>query len=255
MGGGSSSILQYSSKISIAKCLTGTENLCYGLKERNPNIVTVFRPLTKNCPDHETAKEWWDYVKPALAPNFDYYEVVNECLSSNYEVYAQWMIDVAQYALNDGKIILGFSFGPGNPELEDWRALYAYIQWADNHSLNGVHPGIALHESAFVPWPSSNWLSSPYFAGRHRLVQQYLKDYLHYDLIQFKGAVIVSESGLTDGYSGSWTDTFTCEQKALAYKETVYQYQRDGWVSLVWWNLGKVSIWTDDSECLSLMLN
>ena len=207
-------------------------------------------------PEWQDPDRWWNGIRSYLPADADYIEVVNEC-GIDGATFSQFSIRLAELANDDGWAILAFSFPPGNPELSEWSGLVHYLRWAGSHPLSdGRYNGVALHQSAYTNLAvrQGSWLNSPWIAGRHRLVWNFLRTLVPpYDHTQSPIPWVITEVGVTDGYSGSWTETFSCEQKAAAYRETRRQYQQDG-LWLAWWNIGSIGKWTDDSPCLELML-
>jgi len=78
-----------------------------------------------------------------------------------------------------------------------------------------------------------------------------------YSLNDFRGPIYCTECGYTDGYSGSWDDRFSCEQKAdgLAYSVGHLIETQPFLTGLHYWNIGSPpgSRWTNDEPCLPLM--
>jgi len=72
------------------------------------------------------------------------------------------------------------------------------------------------------------------------------------DIGKLQFAVVFTELGVTDGYSGNWGATYSCAEKASAYRETVARLATRG--AVAWWNLGQIARWTSDHDCLAQML-
>jgi len=245
------------------KCLSGSDGICQNYRENHPDTIFIYRTLhtTKGMRDCPTTDEWhnpeqWvDSILPYLPVGYDYYEIINECgpPAGDYRIYATFAIKTAQILNAKGYMVLAFSFAPGNPNIGDWKELYRYIQWAQEHPVDGKYNGIAFHAAAFSTYPvaDDSWINNPWIAGRMWLVRDYLLETFGFDLWEFKGPIVGTEVGVTDGYSGKWED-FPCAFKADAYKTTAKKYAEAG-MWLLWWNFGKISKWTSDHLCLPQM--
>ena len=258
-------VLNNADKQQIAKCLDWTWNVCNQLKQRNPDIKLVARTLQTNygqidCPSdwmYESPMIWWDAIRNHLPDGYDYYEIQNECPppAQGWEKWASWSIEMAKLVEKDkGGALLAFSFPPGNPDYPYWPALEEYFRWAaDNPLPNGTHHGIAFHASPFAPWnrPDMPWVNNPHLAGRHQIVRDVLLANTGIDLKNWAGTIIVTEIGLSDGYSGNWNAPYSCEEMTDTYIATLEEYKNEGYIDgFTWWNVGKIGKWTDDSMCL-----
>lgn len=257
MGDGASAVLNYS--FSMAKCLTGSFSICDQLKRTNPDTFLIARTLQTNygmidCPqewNYESPETWWSAIKSHLPlSGYNAYEIQNECgpPPKGYPYWAEWSIKMAQLVERDTDgVLLAFGFAAGNPDLPYWNALQPYIDWVTQHGkATGIWHGIALHQSVYAPWNRTDmpWVNNLYLAGRHTLIPQ---------LKNWQGLVILTEAGLSDGYSGNWTAAYSCEEVRSALTYSLKQYQTQGIIDgLIWWNFGKVSRWTSDHACLPI---
>jgi len=236
-------------KMGTAKALSMTGWFGPRLLEANPDIVLVYRSLyvddlMRDCPYiHEwfNADLYYEQISRHWPPGWDYYEIMNECPppgADDFEWMVEFHIDLAERAAADGRCILAFSFPPGNPLLEYWDVLAAYIEWAAEHPC-GVWPdgtpkyhGLALHQTGYMAgpyWPQDpdSWINNPWIAGRDIKVNAQLAQDGHMTLDTFPGPVFLTEWGYTDGYSGNWSQTFSCEEIAAGVKESLRQYKSD----------------------------
>lgn len=268
MGDGVQAVFAYAGKMEVAKCLTGSFDICLELKRRNPNIYLIARSLHTDygmidCPQDWNWGDpgaWWVHVRDHLPNGFDAYEIQNECgpPPQGYGHWAQWSIEIAKMVERDkGGILLAFSFAAGNPDYPFWRELAPYIQWVDQHGrATGVWHGIALHQSLYAPWSRSDmpWLNNLHVAGRHMLIRDLLIQHAGVDIANWKGVILITEGGLSDGYSGNWKAPYTCQELAQAFTESARRWKEQGVVDgITLWNVGKISIWTSDHLCLYLL--
>jgi hypothetical protein len=268
MGEGASIVLNHSGQVTAAKCLDGSWLICIWLKEANPNVVTIARTLKDRPPRPYNAEQWWNEIKNSLPAGFDYYEIENEITppDEEWDQWVQFSIQMAQLVQRDkGGAMLAFSFGPGNPDLHQWIKLVPYMQWADSHPLpNGHYHGIAFHSSAyatFTPPAEGSWINNPYLTPDRVFVmaRAMVLSATGYDMLKSKLTWADTEVGLDDGYSGSWGYPWTCEQTANAYRTTRARLQTyaDTYglhILFTWWNVGRISVWSSDHDCVPLML-
>ena len=268
MGPGASAILAYADRVSAAKCLTGSYALCIELADHNPRLRTVARSLSTeyglvDCPEpwmYEDPAIWWSAIRDHLPAGFDYYEVQNECGvppgADGYAKWAQWSIAIAErVAAEKNGALLAFSFATGTPELTDWIDLIPYLEWAAQHPLpDGRYHGIAFHAAPYAPWSraDSPWVNDPWLAGRHALWANVLRAH-GFDLSSSPVTVAVTEVGVTGGYSGNWAARYTPQEKAAAYRATRDAYALSFVDLFMWWNLGTIAQWEDDSAALPLI--
>jgi hypothetical protein len=253
----------------VLKCLTGTQHICLEGKRRNPNLIIIFRALN-TCAGMTDGPPlamwympdvWYACIKPSWPEGFDYYEIINEVgpPGDDYVLFARFNIDVAAAAARDGKCVLAFSFGPGNPEINRWSDLLAYLLWANAHPCApGKYPGVALHQSAYLPSNAplqvGQWVNSVWVAGRDWVADGYLQLNHQFSLRDFHGPIYLTEIGLQDGYSGSWDDRWGCATLALSIAETRDRLKARPWITgFNWWNVGGVAggRWSDDGPCLA----
>lgn len=265
-GAGAGAVVAYADRLSVIKCLDGSWWVCESVKAANPDVHTVARTLATDygmidCPQEWNWGDpaaWWNAIKGHLPDGYDYYEVMNECgfPPQGAEYLATWSIEMAGLVQRDkGGALLAFSFSPGNPNYAEWPALLPYLQWAaDNPLPDGRRHGIALHASAYAPWnrADSPWINNPHVTPDRFFV--YARDVIlanrGVDIGELQFTVIFTELGVTDGYSGSWGASYTCAEKASAYRETVARLPG----AMAWWNIGQIARWTSDHDCLAQML-
>ncbi len=262
MGDGAGSVTAYSPD--ALKCLNGSEFVCEASQ-----ATTIYRSLHTDygmidCPQpwmYESAAIWQDAVQ--LRPGYDYYEIQNECPPppGGYVQWARWSIEMAKYVQQQtGGALLAFSFAAGNPDYRYWPELIEYFKWvADNPLPNGTYHGIAIHAAPNAGWSraDSPWVNNDHLTVERLLV--YVRSVVlretGYDLQDWPGTVAFTEWGLTGGYSGNWTARYSCEEKADAYKSSIAVARKLRWAGttlMLWWNIGAISIWQSDHECLPL---
>src|SRR3990167_2274800 len=241
----------------VLKCLNGTEHICLEAKRRNPNLTIIFRALN-TCQGIADGPQmagwynpstWFGCIRGYWPEGFDWYEIINEVgpPGDDFALIAQFSIDMARMAAAEGKCILAFSFAPGNPEIARWSALLPYLLWANDHPCApGKYHGIALHQSVYlppsVPLQKGEWVNSLWVAGRDWIIDGYLQLNHGFSLAQFKGPIYLTEISLTDGYSGSWDDRWSCAELALSIKETKEGLSARPWITgFNWWNFGWVA--------------
>lgn len=268
-GTGAGAVVAYADKLSVVKCLDGAWWVCEAVKAANPDVRTIARTLTTDYGMMDCVQDWnwyspatwWAAIKDHLPDGYDYYEIMNECgfppQGAGY--LATWSIEMAKLVQRDkGGALLAFSFSPGNPGYPDWPALLPYLEWAAANPLpDGRRHGIALHASAYAPWnrADSPWVNNPHITPDRFFI--YVRDVLlantGVDIGKLSFAVVFTELGVTDGYSGNWGATYSCAEKASAYRETVARLATRG--AVAWWNLGQIARWTSDHDCLAQMLS
>jgi hypothetical protein len=271
-GGNSANTVFYADKFKSMKCLSGSGDLCLTAKANNPQLFIIYRSLL-TCrgmidgpqADQWNGETWYACVRPNWLAGYDYYEYVNEIGTpfNDFSLLARFSIEFATAAARDGFCTLAFSFSPGVPELNYWDNLYAYLAWANTHPC-GTWPdgtpkyhGIALHQSSYLPSSytlrNGSWINNIWISGRDRMIEERLNSYSNFSLKDFKGPIIISEVGLHDGYSGSPTDVWSCQDAKSSYQTTITQYKDyHPWIDgFSWWNFGTGgSKWTDLSPCL-----
>jgi hypothetical protein len=257
----------YVYRYNLIKCLDNGFSLCQQAKAINPNILTIYRSYQHDCvPTHllGSPEIWWDMIEGDLPMGADYYEVQNEC-SPPVEYSAQWtqfQIEMAKIVDRErnGAGLLAYSSGPGNPDIPFWDDMRLYLEWTKTHFTSaGRQHGIATHQSGNAPAdvviPSgtyTSWINSLWIANRELVFCAYLNEKYAFSCDNIFW--IVSENGVTDGYSGT-KDTFTCGEKAKIYHETDRVWIRDGIIDgKAWWNCGEVGQWSSDCSCVPIML-
>jgi hypothetical protein len=262
MGEGASVVEQYAAGISAAKCLPGSYQICQKLKQANPAIWTIARPLT----DH-LATDYgfnplraWDAVKGMIPAGFDALELENESTPPDDRIalWVQFSIGMAELVAHDtGMQYLCCSFGPGNPPADVWPQLLPYLEWVATHPLpDGRYHGLAIHASPYATFnrPDMPWVNNLYLAGRIYWERDLLFQETGFDLATWPGVIAVTELGLSDGYSGSWDAPYNCQEAADAYRTTQTVYRTVGYPQvLIWWNFGKIGLWTSDSDCAAAL--
>ena len=253
----------------VSACKDVETRVCPQIAAVNPDVVTVYRALNtdygmRDCPPDwmwSDPSQWWAGVRDRLPAGYDYYEVNNECgpPPQGWSYWAQWSIELAQMVERDtGGAMLAFSFAPGNPDLPHWSDLAAYVAWADQHGREtGVWHGIALHQAVYASWSRTDmpWVNEPYIAGRHMLVRNIVLSAVGVDLAASRVPVVVTEGGLSDGYSGNWHAAYSCAEAADAARVTVDTLAEQGVIDAwTWWNLGAIGIWTSDHDCTGAMV-
>lgn len=252
-----------------AKALTESGQSVEGLKRAKPALVSVWRSLftCMGMTDGPTFQQWdtpqayYDCMKPYWPAGYDYYEPVNEVgAPRGTGQFTDLMIAIATLAARDGKCILAYSYPAGNPELAEWGEVLRFMRWSNEHPCgnwpSGVakYHGIALHQSGYMPGIVSptSWINNSWIAGRDVMIDNQLRQAHGFSLADFKGGIWFTEWGYTDGYSGNWSDTFTCEQLAAGVRESALRYRDRPWVFavLIWTTVGQGTRWTDSSQCV-----
>jgi DNA polymerase-3 subunit epsilon len=263
MGEGASAVEPYAAEISAAKCLPGVYQICLKLKQANPAIFIIARPLTDRIAldYHYNALLAWEAVKDAVPAGFDAIELENEVSvpDGDWPQWVQFSITLAGLVARDtGMQYLAFSFGPGNPAYEHWADLLPYLNWVTDHPLpDGRYHGIAIHAAPYATFDRSDmpWVNSLHIAGRIYLARDVLLANTGFDLATWPGLIAVTELGLSDGYSGNWNAPYTCQEAANAYRTTRRIYQEHGYPQIeIWWNFGQLG-WHSDDACTRQMFN
>lgn len=258
-GEGAGNVLNHD--VALVKCLNGTEYIC-----GQAGTFTIYRTLITDfgmidCPEpwmYSDPSVWWYGIRDHLPPGYDAYEIQNECgpPPQGYEHWAEWSIELAlRVEAEKGGILLAFSFAAGNPDYLYWEELAEYLQWVDRHGQEtGIWHGVALHQAVYAPWsrPDMPWVNNEHLAGRHLRIRELLLDRV--DIQNWPGLIILTEAGLSDGYSGNWRADYTCEEAASALAYSAKRYEDEGIIDgIAWWNIGQISIWTSDHHCLRFM--
>lgn len=269
-GTGAGNVLSYASKLGVIKCLDNSWWVCNEAKRLNPGTITIARTLVTDygmidCPQEwnwQTPSAWWGAIKNRLPDGFDYYEVINECWlpPQGAAHLAWWSIEIAKLVQQDKNgALLAFSFSAGSPDYPDWPALLPYLLWAENNPLpDGRRHGIALHAAAYATWTRAD---SPWIGNAHLNPDRYYL-FAHDVILANTGVdvnrlhipVVWTEIGIEDGYASGvigGPQTYSCEEKADAYRETVKRIENRG--AIAWWNFGQISRWHSDHACLPLM--
>ncbi len=241
-------------------------------KADHPDGTWVHRSMLigsemRDCPTDQEwytpelyAARWAEHWLPAA----DYQEFMNECGPPGGNDWAQFVkftIRVMDYAAQRGVCTLWGSFGPGNPDYPAWEHLVEIIEHADENPC-GTHPdgtlkyhNIAWHQTMLMPPEIARgaWVLNPHVSRRHQYIDALVEMYTGAGLADHpSGRVWLTEYGLSDGYSGSWDDTFNCEEVARSFwysAETLPEEAPyiEGFHEWTWGDGG--GAWTDNSVC------
>lgn len=244
------------------KCVQDYD-ICREAKRNDPSLIIIARTLLTDYGSVDGPPSWgwsdpswwWSMIKNHLPQGFDYVEVINEWgpPPQGWEYFATWSIAIGKLVNRDlpGTKLLAFSFGPGNPDYPIWPKLVDYLKWAAATG-NGVAVHVAPFMSLPVP-PEGTWVNSEHIANRMAYVCAVLKASANFDC--YSVVFYATELGLSDGYSGSWSYQWSCEQVADSYKTTAKMLAAFSPIrGFTWWNIGKLGIWHDDSPCLGEMV-
>jgi hypothetical protein len=257
LGGGCSVTLNYVTRMSTFKSLEGTFDIGLRAQERNPRLVSVCRIFADRPEqaDYDNPERYYAKIAPRLPTWCQYVEIENEHTGpqQGFEYWAQWSIRMAQlFNARRNQAVLAFGFGPGNPSMPDMVKLVDYMRWSDNHPLSdGRYNGIAMHAAAFAtfePPAIATWINNAWYTTERwtELGRAVLLANTGYDMAGRRFALAATEVGLSDGYSGTWSYIWTCDQITDAYRET----KRRAKVDLFhWWNFGEIGQWHSDHRC------
>ena len=262
MGEGGSSAINFSNQITAAKCLPGSLQICLNMKAINPDMWVVARLFTDSIiiDNGYNVDTVWNLVKDQIPDGYDAFELENEKtpLQEDWNKYIQFQIDFADRLGKEKNIqYLAFAFGPGWPYEHLVPLMIPYLEWVAEHPFNGKYHGISSHAAPYTTFTRDDmpWLNTFYISGRVYWMADILADN-GFDLESWPGIWAVTELGLSGGYSGDWDATYSCEEVADAYWTTVKVYQEHGYPDiLLWWNLGKISIWQSDDACVNYIWN
>lgn len=255
--------------IGTLKTTTNAQALGRAYKSAVPWGTWVHRELSHDCP---AIYEWLDpalfirRLEPEWGNGADFYEFINECGAPDWRIFADFTIQVLAAASDRGVCLLWGSFPAGNPDYPAWGELARVIEWADVNPC-GVdqygrprYHGIALHGPLYMPPDIARgaWVLEPHIVDRLRYVDQAVKAATGAGLADHRsGRVYITEIGLDDGYSGSWSDQFTCDEIARSfwYSVAVYNARYPFVRGLHFWTFGNGrSIWTDRQNCSEAIL-
>ena len=122
-----------------------------------------------NLPPREAAYNHWvkhrDAFPPELDPSLVWIETVNEVDKGRSEWLAEFALETARLALDDGFRWAAFGWSSGEPEPEHWQGpkMLEFLQ------LVGEHPdrlAIALHEYSYTVDYITSAVTYPYWVGR-----------------------------------------------------------------------------------------
>jgi hypothetical protein len=223
------------------KGTSGTEDILREVAAISPNTVIVYRSLLtpqgmRDCPDIASdpaaaAQTWmagqeqfWQDV-PA-----DYYEIINEC-QAPMDWMVEFSIEAMRIANQRGRCLLLFSFGPGNPEIDEFAQLVSVYEYAlENPCQPGRYHGIALHAYG-VDTTTLVSESGIYLGLRHRLFYERILNSLP-DAIQIP--VYLTEVGSGDGHT-----PFSCEDTRRDVMQYTQQLEYDPYIrGFHLWNFG-----------------
>lgn len=254
MGEGASIVLNYAQNITAAKCLPGSFHLCQQLKAANPDIWIVARLFNDKALhdlDYDIL-EYWERYGHQIPEGFDAFEPENESTPQTEDQWRRWSsanIGLAKMLAQRGMQNMAFVFGPGWPEMHQVPYIEPYIKWvAENPLPDGRYHGIALHSAMYAPWdrPDMPWVNNEFLAGRIYMIDEQLET----NLKTWPGVIAMTEIGLSDGYSGNWNATYSCNEVCSAKTATLDRWAIEGYPHVYFhWNIGKIGIWTSDHDC------
>lgn len=258
MGDGGYAPANFSSKISVAKCLSGSFQICLQMKEANPDMWIVARLFTDGIivDNNYDVDKVWNIIKDQIPNGYDAFELENEHTPNQEEEwpeYVQFQIKFANKLAHEKNMqYLAFAYGPGWPYEHLVKYMLPYLRWVENNPLpDGRYHGVSSHASPYTTFTRSDmpWLNTYYISGRVYWMADLLSEY-DFDLYAWKGVWAITELGLSDGYSGNWDATYSCQEVADAYWTTVGVYQENGLPDvLLWWSFGKIGPWHSDHDC------
>ncbi|NDJ75101.1 MAG: hypothetical protein GYB65_02490 [Chloroflexi bacterium] len=242
--------------LGTVKGTSGTEDILNEVARISPDTVIVFRslltplgqrdcPNTANSPQAE-AQLWMAGLQQYWAGvNADYYEIVNEC-EPPMEWMAAFSIEAMRIANLQGQCLLLFSFGPGNPEPEEFAQLLPVFQYAlENPCGPGRLHGIALHTYG-IGQTTLVSESGIYLGFRHRLFYSTI-------LTQLPEAVRLPVY-LTEAGPGDGRTDFTCADVQRDVMQYTQQLEYDPYIQgFHLWNLGPPGVWVDFTPCLPII--
>ena len=210
--------------------------------------------------------EWWNpraYAECSAQswnPNADYNEFMNE-VGFSWNVFADFTIGVLEWGTDHGYCLLWGSFAAGNPDYPAWYDLVRVIEYADTHpcgiNADGTprYHGMALHQPLYMPpdIARGEWVLNDHIVARHLRVDAIVRALTGRGLADHPGGQVwFTEYGLHDGYSGSWSDEFSCDEIARSYwySAKVLTDTAPFVRGYHYWTFGDAnSIWTDDQRC------
>lgn len=239
------------------KGTTGTEDILNEVSAISPETVTVYRSLMTpggmfDCPNTandpvDEARVWlgglqsyWSLVQA------DYYEIINECLPP-IEWLLAFSIEAMRVAGERGQCLLLFSFGPGNPTIDQFSQLLPAYQYALEHPCQpGRHHGIALHAYG-IDTRTLVSESGIYLGLRHRLYYAHILSQIP-QAIQIP--VLLTEAGAGDGSS-----PFACEDVTRDVIQYTRELEYDPYIRgfHLWTMGGPQGRWLDVTPCLPMI--
>lgn len=238
------------------KGTSGTEDIIAAVEAISPETVTIFRSLEtsaglRDCPNPANppeleARNWLNDLRSYWAGvPADYFEIINECGQP-----ASWLvpfsIEAMKSANEHGECLLLFSYGPGNPELEEFAQLTPVFEYALAHPCaSGRLHGIALH--AYGVDPNTLVSESGIYLGlRHRLLMAPILSELP-EAIRIP--IYLTEAGPGDG-----RQNFTCSDLGRDVIQYTRELEFDPYVrAFALWNIGPEENWVNFTECLPLL--
>jgi len=238
-------------------------------KANHPDGVWIHRGMLvgPDMRDYPTIYEWYNPQIYARASEqswtrgADYNEFMNESGAPDWDTFVSFTIGVLEWGGDRGYCLLWGSFAAGNPDYPAWADLVRIIEWADEHPCgtdangNPRYHNLALHQPLYMPPDIARgaWVLEQHIVDRHRLVDELVRGYTGRGLADHpSGGVWFTEYGLHDGYSGSWSDSFSCEEiaRSFAYSAERLNETAPFVRGFGYWTFGDAqSIWTDDQAC------
>jgi hypothetical protein len=240
--------------LGTVKGVSGTEDLLIAIKAISPETVTVFRTLhtpwgIRDCPKMTTddpvleAQQWMDGILGwMLGAHADYYEIMNEC-DPDPAWIVPFTIEAMRIAGLHSTCILGFSFGPGMPDVDTYIQYLPVYQFAlANPCRPGQYHGIALH--AYGVDPQTLVSESGDFLGlRYRLFYDQL-------LAAYPSAANIPLY-ITEAGPGSGGTALTCDDVARDVIQYTQELEANSYVKgFHLWNVGQGGLWVDYTSCL-----
>ena len=139
---------------------------------------TLFDVPNYNLAPNQAAAEHWARHMAAWPPELDpalvWIETINEVDKNRSEWLAEFAIETAHLALNDGFRWAAFGWSSGEPEPAHWRGpkMRQFLQLASQHPNDLA---VALHEYSYEASDIGN--AYPYLVGRFQELFQIADDY------------------------------------------------------------------------------
>jgi hypothetical protein len=238
------------------KGTSGTEEILNAVARISPETIIVFRSLltpfgqtdcpSATAPPSVEARDWMAGLQSYWAGiEADYFEIINEC-QLPIEWLVEFSIEAMRIANSQGQCLLLFSFGPGNPEIDQFAHLLPVYEYAlQNPCQPGRYHGIALH--AYGVEKSTLLSDSGIYLGlRHRMFYAQILPTLP-EAIQIP--VYLTEAGAGDGRS-----PFRCEDITRDVIQYTRQIEFDPYIrGFHLWTLGAKGEWINLTPCLDMI--